>query len=229
MEDMEDMEDIKEIYVPSNGNKDNGTSYYLPNLEEIKSIKEERAMRRQLPNSSENFKEKDYLKLLDNDDKLEILENIKNTGGVKKSNEKDTEWGSHEFNVEEFDDARLALTDNERVKQSIERKEQIKKAIERNSKYDSQENEDWEIRALKNSANIKEVESVPSLPILFKSTGSETFSEDPEDSLDDILSDLIRKTKLENSKISLQYSALENQSSILHTATGQLLIELAEF
>ncbi|CCE64602.1 hypothetical protein TPHA_0I00960 [Tetrapisispora phaffii CBS 4417] len=92
--------------------------------------------------------EKLYAKLLDDDDKIEIMEIIDKQGGLDKDNDKDA--SGFDFNMTEFEDDRLAVTDRERQIYKMKRKKLIEEALEVNHLEDNTRpnSNEWEDQQL---------------------------------------------------------------------------------
>lgn len=179
-------------------------------------------------------KETDYAKHLNSDDKIEILENINKSGGIRKRNEKLEDWDAYDFDNFEQDDGKLALSKNEILKQDMARSEKIKNAILETENISSNDEElleidDWQNKIIKSTVNNIDDDltntSSSSLPILFK---YDKENENEEISYEDLLSTLIRKNKLEHTKSHLQLSSLENQLSELNLKNSKIINSLAD-
>lgn len=202
---MEDIEEEEVIELGSEGSDNN--SYIFPSREEIENIKEKKSRSRN--KYLKGHSEKDYIKLLDTDDKLELMETINKNGGVHKKNDK---MGTlSDDNEEEFDDGRLAITENQRIDQESKKREFITEALN-----EKDMGKDWENHVLTNVANLDtELMNEYQLPMLW---------DDPrEESDDDVLESLINQLDLDDRKVSLQIRQIQKEEENLLIEKSKLL------
>lgn len=147
MEDLENNDDIDEDII--------GSDDQIPSKEEIdKIMKKKLLLRNKINMGSEKVKENDYVKLLDEEDKLEILGIIDKNGGIQKNNNKDN--SGHDFELGEFEDERLAVSSTEKVIEMNKRKEMIEHAL--NNSHDTTASAlfpSWENQLLSLNSSLK--------------------------------------------------------------------------
>lgn len=163
MEDMDDEEDFREDSVPSR--------------REIEEIKKRKVIMKQKGGAlgtgfydtgkqarDIEYNEKEYVKLLDQDDKLELMEIVGHTRGDEDENAK--EFGT---TMNEFEDEKLALTGKEKRMEQIQRRLEIEQAL-----MDTHDAE-WENQQL-NKVGV-EASHTANLPALAEIDSTETLQD----------------------------------------------------
>ncbi|GAV56002.1 hypothetical protein ZYGR_0AZ01740 [Zygosaccharomyces rouxii] len=123
------------------------------NLENIDLDSELEQQPREAFQPKSEFREKDYVKLLDREEKGQIMSHVKKYGG--DSDEDDT--------LQEFEDDRLALSHSERKSQDARKKKLIQDVIAEDRQNDGSSRE-WEA----NLMNRVQIQRSPALPSLYK-------------------------------------------------------------
>ncbi|CAL9736304.1 pre-mRNA-splicing factor Ntr2p [Monosporozyma servazzii] len=147
--------------------------------------------------------EKEYIKLMDVDDKFELIDNLTKGGKVKLSELKSIE-DEDEFDItnNEFMDERLALSKNEQIRQAKTRRQQIEEAISSTP-----------LEELKDSTNkVESPETESQLPQLYNEDNDEDYS------IDDIIHQnklILRKKEMELKVLTKEYDQLKSQQSEL--------------
>ncbi|CCD23538.1 Ntr2p NDAI_0B05050 [Naumovozyma dairenensis CBS 421] len=213
---LEDMSDEEEEVELSDDEDDNNPD--ILNKSRIEEIKKQREKNRRMYgsfNSNGKLKEKEYVKLLDKDDKLELMDMIKKNGGVQKRNEKD--MLDDGFAMHEFEDEQLGLTEKELQLQKDKKRENIRRALGTESGSDSN-GENWETNIVSKvvGGDILKDTYAMQLPILLRDNEFE----------EDSLSSELFKTKLETKKVRLQLTGMKKEKESLDNKRDILLSKL---
>ncbi|CAI4046543.1 hypothetical protein SUVZ_11G2340 [Saccharomyces uvarum] len=193
-------------------------SINIPTRGEIVKLKEQKSISRRNLNRSNIVREKDYVKLLDSEDKRELMETINSNGGLKRSNEKELENFSDD-ELQGFQDERLALTENQIAVQKDAKKKIIEEALGTTA---YRVNEEWEAQLL-NKGNVlkpNEVVITP-LPILFPEDGEN--GNDIEEITEKVL-----KIRLQRKKVELRLQALQKAKLDLENSKANLISKLID-
>lgn len=197
---------------------DEHSSIKIPTRGEIMKLKEQKSISRRNINKSNVVREKDYVKLLDSEDKRELMETIQSNGGLKRSNEKELENFSDD-ELQGFQDERLAVTENEIAIQKDAKKKIIEEALGTTA---YRVNEEWEAQLL-NKGNVlkpNEVVITP-LPILFPEDG-QNGNEIKE------ITEMVSKIRLQRKKVELRLQALYKAKLDLENSKANLISKLIE-
>lgn len=137
---------------------DSGDEMSFPTKKEIEQLKKRKAKSRASLNRTNRMREKDYVALLDDEDKLEIMETIEKNGGNKQEDAlSDTELGY-------LEDERLPLSNQEQQIQDQQKKQMIDDAL---NASDDETTKAWENQLLnKGSKDAQTILNAPSLPVL---------------------------------------------------------------
>lgn len=146
--------------------------------------------------------EKEYIKIMDVDDKIELMDNLTKGGKVKiselKSNDDDDEY---DITNNEFMDERLALSKNEQIRQAKTRRQQIEEALS-NTPLDE----------MKDSNKVEIVDAESQLPHLYNE------DKDDDDNINDIIHQnklILRKKEMELKVLTKEYDQLKSHQSEL--------------
>lgn len=178
----------------------------FPTKKEIEQLKIRKAKSRSLLNRTNRTKEKDYVALLDDEDKLEIMETIQKNGGNKK------EDALSDIELEELEDERLPLSNQERQIQEHQKKQMIDDAL---NASDDEITKTWENQLLnKGAKNAQTIPNVPSLPVLCPHDDFDDDHDNPGhvNSLSSALSAVqLRKKQLQKQLQTLNAQKLESE------------------
>ncbi|SCW00937.1 LAFE_0D01442g1_1 [Lachancea fermentati] len=189
----------------------------IPSKQDIESIKMQRTLMQQRGTSSGTgfyanskkksveYDERSYVKLLNDDDKHELMETL----GKKESTE-DVEVNALEASLHEFDDERLALSKAEITQKDDRRREEIEKAL--NDKQSSE----WETHQLNKVSNVGVISSMPDLD-----TDIWTFDEMMKN-----LNDLVSSTQSKKTVLNGQIKAIYKECDALEGRKQDLLMSL---
>ncbi|CAI4045138.1 hypothetical protein SKDZ_11G2280 [Saccharomyces kudriavzevii ZP591] len=219
MEDM--MEEGHNLlsYLPDSGSSLEGVhSISVPTREEIVKIKTEKSIYRRNLDKGDVIREKDYVKLLNNEDKREIMETIKSNGGLKHGTEKEV-MNFSDDEMRDFQDERLALTDSQISIQKDFKRKIIEEAI---SDAPYRVNEEWETQLLSKGNMLKpNEETITPLPILFPGV-NENRSDIEE------ISEMVSKIRLQGRKVEMRLQALERARMDLENSKANLINTLID-
>ncbi|CAI4034780.1 hypothetical protein SMKI_11G2300 [Saccharomyces mikatae IFO 1815] len=190
----------------------------IPTREEIVKLKTQKAISRRNITKSDVVSEKDYVKLLDSEDKRELMETIKSNGGLKRINEKEIENFSDD-DMQGFHDEKLALTDNQIAIQKDFKRKIIEEAL---SDAPHRANEEWETQLLsKGNIHKSDEKIITPLPILFpdnKETGNNTEG----------ISEMVSKIRLQRKKVEMRLQALEKAKIDLENSKANIINKLMD-
>ncbi|CAI1552231.1 hypothetical protein SEUBUCD646_0K02420 [Saccharomyces eubayanus] len=190
----------------------------IPTREEIMKLKEQKSISRKNLSKSNVVKEKDYVKLLDSEDKRELMETIKSNGGLKRSNEKELENFSDD-ELQGFQDERLALTENQIAIQKDAKKKVIEEALGVTA---YRVNEEWEAQLLSKGNVLKPNEAVITpLPILFPEDGENGNNMEE-------ITDMVLNIRLQRKKVELRLQALQKAKMDLENSKANLISKLID-
>lgn len=188
----------------------------IPTREEIAKLKAQKSISRRKISKSDVVRERDYVKLLDSEDKREIMETIKSNGGLKRTNEKEIENFSDD-EMQGFQDERLALTDNQIAIQKDSKRKIIEEAIN-DAPY--RVDEEWETQLLSKGNIHKPNEGIITpLPILFP-------DDDESGNTIEGISEMISKICLQRKKVEMRLQALEKAKIDLENSKANLINKL---
>ncbi|CCK69267.1 Ntr2p KNAG_0C01540 [Huiozyma naganishii CBS 8797] len=183
MEDMVERGDISDTEVVS------------PNNEKIR------------PKTNVQLEETKYFKMLNSEDKSDIIDTINRQGGVEKDNERDD---IADFVMTEFEDERLALTSKE-LRRQVELKRRLIKETLQNDEHGSSDEQEWEEHVLeKNQVKLDQGLKLPEL--------SELDEKDINEDIDTLLKRQnvkLDRVKLQNKHAQEEYHTLEKERDTL--------------
>ncbi|CCC68854.1 hypothetical protein NCAS_0B07700 [Naumovozyma castellii] len=211
--------DDEELMELDDQNASDNESSEVPTQKEIDEIKKRREklrLRNLKPKGNDQISERAYVKLLDKEDKIDLMDTITKNGGLKKANEKDN---ISDGELEEFEDDMLELTESQAQKQRNKKRELIEDAIASTAQHTG----DYEKHILSSNLNIDlEIASeMPKLPTLFAS--------DEDDTDENALATEMSKLQFERKKITLQVENLKKQQTLYLEQQQKLLKKLTEW
>ncbi|EJS42932.1 YKR022C [Saccharomyces arboricola H-6] len=190
----------------------------IPTPEEIVKLKAQKSISRRNFNKSDTVREKDYVKLLDKEDKRELMETIKSNGGLKHTNEKDIENFSDD-EMQDYQDERLALTDNQVAIQKDSKRRIIEEAI---GDVCYRVNEEWEAQLLSKGNVLKPNEkTITALPILYPKN-------DVNGNNIEAISEMVSKISFQRKKVEMRLQALQKAKIDLEETKVRLLDTLID-
>ena len=132
----------------------------IPTIEEIEKLKQRKIKLKSRAYRRDDIREKDYVSLLDNEDKSDLLETIKAQG----RNEGDDDWAEAEL-PNDLEDERLVLSEREKCARDQGKRAMIEEALNGQQVDSTQE---WESRLLSKGFGHDRTKSeeVPVLPQL---------------------------------------------------------------
>lgn len=166
----------------------------IPTRGEIAKLKAQKSLSRRKISESDVTTERDYVKLLDSEDKREIMETIRLNGGLKRNNEKEiTNFSDDE--MQGFQDEMLALTDNQIAIQKDSKRKIIEKAI---NEVPYRANEEWETQLLsKGNINKSNEKIITPLPVLFP-------DDDESGNSIERINEMVSKISLQRKKVEMR-------------------------
>ncbi|CAI4603769.1 CDG_1a_G0033730.mRNA.1.CDS.1 [Saccharomyces cerevisiae] len=188
----------------------------IPTRGEIAKLKAQKSLSRRKISESDVTTERDYVKLLDSEDKREIMETIRLNGGLKRNNEKEiTNFSDDE--MQGFQDEMLALTDNQIAIQKDSKRKIIEKAI---NEVPYRANEEWETQLLsKGNINKSNEKIITPLPVLFP-------DDDESGNSIERINEMVSKISLQRKKVEMRLQALEKTKIDLEKSKASLINKL---
>lgn len=220
---LEDEDEIDGIEQEDDIDKDTTETYSRADIEKIKQHRE--AIRNKLNQSTEaengTPSERDYAKLLTTEEKLDLMDTIKDNGGMAKANEHKDFTNVEEYVDKRLEDERLALTENEKSQQAEARRNMIQDAIDREDSNDAATRE-WQFNITQHGTNMQQdnvKKNNSQLPVLWPD----------HDTADDttFIEDELKKISVQRKTAQMKYDAMNKESATLKTRRRQILAELA--
>lgn len=210
LEDMADDDDMAEE------DDDNQESTGFPSKKHIEDLKRAKLSSQKASEHREKVNEKIYVSLLDDDDKLEIMETIKKNGGPDKA-----QGPPSDPDIDMLDDERLPLSSREHLLQNERRKHTIEKALRA---QDDEASNAWESQLLsKGSGHFQHPPNTPKLPKLHP-----TENENGADGSTQ-LSQAIASVVFRKSQLMKQLATLKSQKTSLQAQQEALTHDLHQW
>lgn len=186
--------------------EDDDDSLSYPSKKEIEELKSNKLKAQATQKKKDAISEKVYVSLLDDDDKLEIMESIKKNGG--------TENTPSDPDIDMLDEERLPLSSRE----SLLHKERLKQTIEEALKsQDDESSNAWESQLLsKGSGQSQQAIDIPKLPKLHPSESEDNVNDS------DPLAQTIESVSFRKTQLMKQLTTLQAQKATLKTQQDAL-------
>lgn len=220
---LEDEEELDEMEQKDSSSVGVSDKYSQAEIDKIKLQRE--SLRNKQQKSSEVEKgtptEKDYAKLLTTEERLDLMDTIKDNGGVQKANEHKDFTNIEDYVDERLEDERLALTENERTKQEEARRNMIQKALDEDDSNDAATRE-WQYNLTQHGTNVQQDSSTKKnvqLPILWPAHDT--------DKDDSFIEDELKKLSVQHKTVQMKLDAMQKERLELKQRRQQILNELA--
>ncbi|EDO15455.1 hypothetical protein Kpol_463p4 [Vanderwaltozyma polyspora DSM 70294] len=208
---LSDMSDVDVMDSKTNDCSISDNDNVIPSKELIERLKSERRKLSEKPRNFGKVNEREYVKLLDKDDEVEIMEIIEKNGGKQKKNEND--YIGLELDLGEFEDNRLALSSKEKLLESERRKDEIMKAVEVDSQSHESDGDSWQEQIIKRStANVDSLQDGNIFDSKEFMVSLPTLSDDSHlEGIDIKLSEMMSSFTVRKKQLETQIKILENQ------------------
>lgn len=186
--------------------EDDDDSMSNPSNKEIEELKHNKLRAHATQKKKDAISERVYVSLLDDDDKLEIMESIKKNGGTDNT--------PSDPDIDMLDEERLPLSSRE----SLFHRERLKQTIEEALKsQDDESSNAWESQLLsKGSGQSRQAIDIPKLPKLHPSECEDNVNDS------DPLAQTIESVSFRKTQLMRQLTTLQAQKATLETQQDAL-------